>query len=89
MRNMENNSLHLIDNKLKEITGSILKDGADANWPQCKQGLQELAYMVSRKGLTFQDFEQLRKDLIQAIEIFQPLAKTHIEQEERRNATIH
>jgi len=71
------------DDKLKEVSNQILQDGKEASWPQVHQGLREFAFMCAKRGLTEVDFLNLRKDMIETIETFQPMAKTYIELEEK------
>ena len=75
--------------KIKKLSFEIVKEGADANWHQVKQGLRELAFICKVCGLKQGDFNDIRRELILAIEHYQPLAKTQIELQERTNATIH
>lgn len=79
---MEN--IQALDEKLKNITYAILEDGKQGEWPKVHQGLRELCYMVKLKGLGLGDFELLRKEIIQALEIFHPFAKEYIQHEEKR-----
>ena len=75
--------LDWIDNKVKTVTKQIMEFGKDANWPKVQEGLKEIAFLCGKRGLTRNQALVIRKDIIQAIEVFEPLAKTHIDQLER------
>lgn len=75
----------ILDKKIKDLSFDIMKDGANAEWQQVKNALRELAYCCAQKGLTQADFLDIRKELILALEDYQPLAKTQIELAERHN----
>ena len=78
-------TIALLSPTIKELSFQIMQEGSEANWPQVHQGLRELAFACKISGLKMGDFLDIRKELIQAIEQYQPLAKTFIEQEEKPN----
>ncbi len=72
-----------LDKTIKNIVHTIMTDGTNGEWEKVHDGLRELCFCCKVKGLGLGDFELLRKEIIQALEMFQPFAKTHIEQAER------
>lgn len=72
-----------IDEKVKVITRQILDDGKEKKWDHVHQGLKEICYLCSKRGLTYNQFIALRKDIIEGIEKFEPFAKSYIEMAER------
>jgi len=74
-----------IDNRLKVVTSQILDDGKEAKWALVHHGIKEMCFLCGRRGLTYNQFLALRKDVIIGIEVFEPLAKTYIELEEKSN----
>lgn len=83
-------TIALLSPKIKELSFQIMNDGSERNWKHVSEGLREMAYLCKTCGLKAGDFLEIRKELIQAIEKFEPLAKTHIELAERsKHDTIH
>jgi septum formation topological specificity factor MinE len=72
-----------VDEAVKVVIRQTLEAGKASEWPQVKQGLREIAFICSRRGISQGQFEGLRKDIIQAIEKFEPFAKSYIEIQER------
>ncbi|RLI49784.1 hypothetical protein DRO61_04615 [Candidatus Bathyarchaeota archaeon] len=67
------------DEKVKKVTREIINDGKNREWSHVHDGLKEIAHMSGSRGLSKNQFLALRKDIIQAIEKFEPFAKSYIE----------
>jgi len=78
-----------LDAKVKGVTSQMLADSKEALWPQVVDGMKELAHLAGKRGLTFAQFLGLRKELIQTMELYQPLARTNIEVIERNPKIVH
>ena len=78
----------LLDKKIKDLTYSALVDASNANWQLVADCFKEIAYCCARRGLTYQDFIEIRKEIILAMEKENVLAKTLIEQYEGKHV-IH
>lgn len=70
-------------NRIQEVSFQILQDGSDGEWQHVANALKELAYCCAKCGLNMTEFLKIRKELIQVIEQYKPLAKTEIELAER------
>lgn len=59
---------------------SLAKQG---DWPKVEQGMKEVAYMMAKRGLLYQQFLAFRKEFVEELEADQPFAKTYLELAER------
>ena len=76
--------LEWIDAGIKRITSTILDDGKNSRWPRVKEGLRALAESSKQRGLNYNQFLAIRKDIIEALEVSNPLARMHVEEAEKR-----
>ena len=80
----------LMDQKIQSITTQSLQDAKDGRWKHVAESFRELAYCCKRKGLFFEEFLEIRKELILAMETINPLAKTYVElEEQKKHGIIH
>ena len=80
--------LSLMDLKIMNLTQQSMQDAKDGRWELVAESLRELAFICKKKGLFYAEFLTLRKELILAMESFNPMAKTYLELAERKKHGI-
>lgn len=76
-------SVGMLDNRIKELSFQAMQEASESNWQNVVECFRELAYICAKKGLTRLDFLAIRKDLIQAMMVYNKFAKIYIEVEEK------
>lgn len=79
----------LLDNRIQELSFNALQEASEHNWYNVVECFRELAHICKRRCLHLSEFLAIRKELILAMESYEPLAKTHIELEEKNHVKKH
>ena len=81
--------LEWLDERIKHITRTILDDAKHSRWARAKEGFRALAEASSKRGLNYNQFLAIRKNIIEILEVENPVARMHIEEAEKRQIIIH